>query len=41
MAGTIKEAELVHHVDNDYTNNADTNLESLCYACHNTETFTK
>jgi 5-methylcytosine-specific restriction endonuclease McrA len=33
-AGRTVAAEQVHHKDHDVANNADGNLESLCFACH-------
>ena len=35
--GIIREAIPVHHIDDNWRNNLDTNLESLCNACHNKE----
>lgn len=36
--GVVTEAQEVHHVDNDYVNNLDTNLMSLCVSCHSKRT---
>jgi 5-methylcytosine-specific restriction endonuclease McrA len=36
--GIIKTAEQVHHIDNDYNNNYDTNLMGLCISCHSIRT---
>ena len=33
----IKAADLVHHIDRDTSNNEDSNLRSLCEACHDKE----
>lgn len=33
--GDIKEAQEVHHIDGDYTNNAEENLMPICISCHN------
>jgi len=37
MKGLVVVARLVHHKDRDSSNNADTNLESLCIPCHEDE----
>ena len=36
-AGRVTAASLVHHIDEDSTNNARGNLEPLCNPCHETE----
>jgi 5-methylcytosine-specific restriction protein A len=32
--GILKQAEEVHHIDNDHTHNLDSNLMALCKRCH-------
>jgi 5-methylcytosine-specific restriction protein A len=36
--GIVRQAEEVHHIDNDHTNNLDSNLMALCIRCHSRRT---
>lgn len=37
-AGKVKQADEVHHIDNDHTHNKDSNLAGLCIQCHSKRT---